>query len=187
MILNDKQIQELVIEHAMIDPFLPHQSNRPGVISFGLSSYGYDFRCGNRFKIFHNVYNTLVNPKKISKETYVEMNNTLGECVIPPNGFALSYTLERFKMPKDIIGLCIGKSTYARCGIIINVTPIEPEWEGHITIEISNTTPNPCIIYAGEGIGQLLFFKGDLPAVTYETRHGKYQNQPADIVLPKVV
>lgn len=185
MILSDYEITILAQIDGMIDPFVSQLISGNGLISYGLSSFGYDFRCANEFKVFHNAHNTLVDPKNLHPNAFVNVKDS--QCVIPPNGFALSYTIERFKMPQDIMGICIGKSTYARCGIIINVTPIEPGWEGHITIEISNTTPNPCIIYAGEGIGQLLFFKGEVPTVNYATRKGKYQNQPADIVLPKVV
>lgn len=148
----------------------------PGVISYGLSSYGYDIRVSNHFKIFTNVHNTVVDPKNFNEQSFVSIDTD--ECIIPPNSFALARTVERFKIPRNVLVLCVGKSTYARCGIIVNVTPLEPEWEGYLTLEISNTTPLPAKIYANEGIAQLLFFESDEAcSVSYADKKGKYQNQ----------
>ncbi len=183
MILSDKEIKEYVKKYKMITPFKTSQIGK-GVISYGLSSYGYDFRIANEFKIFTNVNNAIVDPKNFSSKSFVDFKGK--ECVIPPNSFILGKSLERFCIPRDILGLCIGKSTYARCGLIINITPIEPMWEGYITIEISNTTPLPAKIYANEGIAQLLFFKASSACkVSYADKKGKYQGQK-DITLPKI-
>ena len=170
-------------EHQMIDPFVDDQV-RDGVISYGVSSYGYDVRVGNEFKVFTNVYNTVVDPKNFDPKSFVDI--TADVCIIPPNSFALASTIEYFRIPRDILTICLGKSTYARCGIIVNVTPFEPEWEGHVTIEISNTTPLPAKIYANEGIAQVLFFQGDEPCATsYKDKKGKYQAQRG-VTLPKM-
>jgi dCTP deaminase len=167
----------------MIEPFVEKQ-NRQGVISYGLSSYGYDARVSREFKIFTNVDSAVVDPKKFSAESFVDRETDI--CVVPPNSFALASTMEYFRIPRDVLVICLGKSTYARCGIIVNVTPLEPEWEGHVTIEISNTTPLPARIYAGEGICQFLFFKSDqMCEVSYADRGGKYQRQRG-VTLPKL-
>ncbi len=150
-------------EHQMIEPFVDDQV-RAGVISYGVSSYGYDVRVGDEFKVFTNVYNTVVDPKNFDPKSFVDIKADV--CIIPPNSFALASTIEYFRIPRDILTVCLGKSTYARCGIIVNVTPFEPEWEGHVTIEISNTTPLPAKIYANEGIAQVLFFQSDEPCAT---------------------
>ena len=170
-------------EHAMIEPFVDHQV-REGVISYGLSSYGYDIRVAEEFKIFTNVYSAVVDPKKFDRASMVDFNGEV--CVIPPNSFALARTVEYFRIPRGVLTLCVGKSTYARCGIIVNVTPFEPEWEGFVTLEISNTTPLPARIYANEGIAQVIFFEGDqVCEVSYADKKGKYQKQQS-ILLPKV-
>jgi dCTP deaminase len=167
----------------MIDPFT-ETLKREGVISFGLSSYGYDARVSREFKIFTNVDSAVVDPKHFSSQSFVDRE--LDVCVVPPNSFALARTVEYFRIPRDVLVICLGKSTYARCGIIVNVTPLEPEWEGHVTIEISNTTPLPARIYAGEGICQFLFFKSDqVCEVSYADRGGKYQKQRG-VTLPKL-
>ncbi|MHA1558497.1 MAG: dCTP deaminase [Alphaproteobacteria bacterium] len=179
----DSWIKEQVLKNKMIDPFVDHQE-RKGVISYGLSSYGYDARVSNEFKIFTNTYNTLIDPKNFSTNSFVEVETDV--CIIPPNSFVLSRTMEYFRIPRDALALCIGKSTYARCGIIINVTPLEPESEGHITLEFSNTTPLPVKIYAFEGCCQFLFFKGEQPCrSSYKEKTGKYMKQEG-ITLPKV-
>jgi dCTP deaminase len=170
-------------EHRMIEPFVDDQV-REGVISYGVSSYGYDVRVGNQFKVFTNVYNTVVDPKHFDPKSFVDI--TAEVCIIPPNSFALASTIEYFRIPRDVLTVCLGKSTYARCGIIVNVTPFEPEWEGHVTIEISNTTPLPAKIYANEGIAQVLFFQSDEPCTTsYKDKKGKYQAQRG-VTLPKM-
>jgi dCTP deaminase len=170
-------------EHQMIEPFVDDQV-RQGVISYGVSSYGYDVRVGDDFKVFTNVYNTVVDPKNFDSKSFVDIKADV--CIIPPNSFALASTIEYFRIPRDILTVCLGKSTYARCGIIVNVTPFEPEWEGHVTIEISNTTPLPAKIYANEGIAQVLFFQGDEPCTTsYKDKKGKYQAQRG-VTLPKI-
>ncbi len=170
-------------EHQMIDPFVDDQV-RDGVISYGVSSYGYDVRVGNEFKVFTNVYNTVVDPKNFDPKSFVDI--TADVCIIPPNSFALASTIEYFRIPRDILTICLGKSTYARCGIIVNVTPFEPEWEGHVTIEISNTTPLPAKIYANEGIAQVLFFQSDDACTkSYKDKKGKYQAQRG-VTLPKL-
>ena len=170
-------------ENGMIEPFEPKQV-KDGTISYGLSSYGYDIRVAEEFKVFTNVHNVIVDPKNFDDRSFVDVNGT--ECIIPPNSFALARTLEHFRIPRDVLVLCVGKSTYARCGIIVNVTPLEPTWSGYLTLEISNTTPLPAKIYGGEGIAQLLFFEGDqAPSVAYEDRQGKYQDQ-VGVTLPKL-
>jgi dCTP deaminase len=173
----------MALEHQMIDPFVDDQV-REGVISYGVSSYGYDVRVGDEFKVFTNVYNTVVDPKHFDSKSFVDIRADV--CIIPPNSFALASTIEYFRIPRDILTICLGKSTYARCGIIVNVTPFEPEWEGHVTIEISNTTPLPAKIYANEGIAQVLFFQSDEPcAKSYKDKKGKYQAQRG-VTLPKI-
>ena len=159
-IKSDRWITRMAREHNMIEPFVDDQV-RQGVISYGVSSYGYDVRVGDEFKVFTNVYNTVVDPKNFDPKSFVDIRADV--CIIPPNSFALASTIEYFRIPRDILTICLGKSTYARCGIIVNVTPFEPEWEGHVTIEISNTTPLPAKIYANEGIAQVLFFQSDEP------------------------
>jgi dCTP deaminase len=167
-----------------IEPFA-EEAARPGVISYGLSSYGYDVRVGRHFKIFTNVYGAVVDPKHFSPTAFVDIE--ADSCVIPPNSFALAETVEHFAIPRDILAVCLGKSTYARCGIIVNITPLEPEWRGKITIEISNTTPLPARIYANEGIAQILFFRADAVCHTsYADKKGKYQDQQG-LTLPFVV
>ena len=179
----DRWIKRMAVEHRMIEPFVDRQA-RSGVVSFGLSSYGYDIRVADEFKVFTNIYNTLVDPKNFDPRSFVDMKGDV--CIIPPNSFALARTIEYFRIPRDILTICLGKSTYARCGIIVNVTPFEPEWEGHVTIEISNTTPLPAKIYANEGIAQVLFFQGDEPCdVSYKDKQGKYQAQRG-VTLPKI-
>jgi dCTP deaminase len=179
----DTWITRMAREHQMIEPFVDDQV-RQGVISYGVSSYGYDVRVGDEFKVFTNVYNTVVDPKHFDPKSFVDIK--ADECVIPPNSFALASTIEYFRIPRDVLTVCLGKSTYARCGIIVNVTPFEPEWEGHVTIEISNTTPLPAKIYANEGIAQVLFFQSDEPcARSYKDKKGKYQAQRG-VTLPKL-
>ena len=182
-IMPDKWIREMALARGMIEPFVEKQT-RQGVISYGLSSYGYDARVGRDFKIFTNVSSAVVDPKNFSSESFVDKTTDI--CVVPPNSFALASTMEYFRIPRDTLVICLGKSTYARCGIIVNVTPLEPEWEGHVTIEISNTTPLPARIYAGEGICQFLFFKSDqVCEVSYADRGGKYQKQRG-VTLPRL-
>ena len=166
-----------------IEPFAPQQ-HRPGVISYGLTSYGYDVRVDRRFKVFTNVYGSTVDPKRFDPKSFVDIEGD--ECVIPPNSFALAETVETFDVPRDMLVICLGKSTYARCGIIVNVTPLEPEWRGRVTIEISNTTPLPAKIYSNEGIAQVVFFTGDEPPeVSYGDKKGKYQGQRG-VTLPRI-
>jgi dCTP deaminase len=173
----------MAVDKGMIEPFADSQV-RDGVISFGVSSYGYDIRVADEFKIFTNVYSAVVDPKHFDPNSMVDFNGEI--CVIPPNSFALARTVEYFRIPRDVLTVCLGKSTYARCGIIVNVTPFEPEWEGFVTLEISNTTPLPARIYANEGIAQVLFFQADeVCDVSYADKKGKYQKQEA-IVLPKL-
>jgi len=174
----------MALEHGMIEPF-EDQQVRAGVISYGLSSYGYDIRVADEFKIFTpNPYNTVVDPKHLDERSLIPFKGEV--CIIPPNSFALAVTVEYFRIPRNVLTITVGKSTYARCGIITNVTPFEPGWEGFVTLEISNTTPLPARIYAGEGIAQVLFFEADEPCeVSYADRKGKYQRQ-SGIVLPKV-
>lgn len=182
-ILSDRWIREQAQNHNMIEPFEEAQ-RREGNISYGLSSYGYDARCAPEFKIFTNVDSEIVDPKKFSPKSFVERSGDV--CIIPPNSFALARTVEYFRIPEDVLVICLGKSTYARCGIIVNVTPLEPGWEGHVTLEFSNTTPLPARIYANEGVCQFLFFKGNEPCeVSYKDRAGKYQGQTG-ITLPKL-
>jgi len=179
----DKWIKRMALEHQMIDPFVDDQV-RTGVISYGLSSYGYDIRVADDFKVFTNVYGSIVDPKNFDPKSFVDIRTDV--CVIPPNSFALARTIEYFRIPRDVLTVCLGKSTYARCGIIVNVTPFEPEWEGYVTIEISNTTPLPAKIYANEGIAQVLFFQSDEPcAKSYKDKKGKYQAQQG-LTLPKI-
>ena len=183
MIASDKWIRRMATEHGMIAPFVEKLVTH-GKISYGLSSYGYDVRVGDHFKMFHNLNSTLVDPKHFDPKAFVDHH---GDCIIPPNSFVLAETVERFKMPRNVLAITMGKSTYARCGIIVNVTPLEPEWEGVITMEISNTTPLPAKIYAGEGIAQIIFLIGEAVCETsYADRKGKYQNQTG-LTLPKVV
>jgi dCTP deaminase len=171
------------LEHDMINPFSEKQV-REGVISYGLSSYGYDLRVADEFKIFTNVNNALVDPKKFDEKSFVTVQTDI--CIVPPNSFALARSIEYFKIPRSVLTICVGKSTYARCGIIVNVTPFEPEWEGFVTLEISNTTPLPARIYANEGLCQIIFFESDEVCETsYADRKGKYQAQKG-IVLPKL-
>lgn len=180
----DHWIRKMALEHKMIDPFVEGQVSK-GVISYGLSSYGYDIRVTDEFKVFTNVHNSLVDPKNFDEKSFVEIK--ADECIIPPNSFALTRTVEYFRIPRSTVTICLGKSTYARCGIIVNVTPFEPEWEGHVTLEISNTTPIPAKIYANEGIAQVLFFEGDEECeVSYADKKGKYQKQMG-ITTPRIV
>mgnify|MGYP001025138037 CR=1 FL=1 len=182
-LLPDFRIRQLAKEKSMIEPFLDKQV-RDGKISYGLSSYGYDIRVTDEFKIFTNVYSAVVDPKAFDCRSMIDFKGDV--CIIPPNSFALARTVEYFRIPRNILTICLGKSTYARCGIIVNVTPFEPEWEGFATLEISNTTPLPAKIYANEGIAQVLFFKNDeLCEVSYADKKGKYQAQKG-IVLPKL-
>ena len=179
----DKWIRRMAQEHRMIEPFEDRQV-RQGVISYGVSSYGYDVRIADEFKIFTNINSTIVDPKSFDPRSFVDFKGEV--CIIPPNSFALARTVEYFRIPRTVITVCLGKSTYARCGIIVNVTPFEPEWEGTATLEISNTTPLPAKIYANEGIAQVLFFQSDEPcAVSYGDKRGKYLKQ-IDVTLPRV-
>ena len=179
----DTWITRMALEHRMIEPFVDDQV-RAGVISYGVSSYGYDVRVGDRFKVFTNVFNTIVDPKNFDPKSFVDIQAE--ECVIPPNSFALASTIEYFRIPRDVLTVCLGKSTYARCGIIVNVTPFEPEWEGFVTLEISNTTPLPARVYANEGIAQVLFFQSDEVCETsYADKKGKYQKQQG-LTLPRL-
>lgn len=187
-IKSDRWIMEMAKKHHMIEPFEPGQvsKNQLGnkIVSFGTSSYGYDVRCANEFKIFTNINSTTVDPKTFDPDSFVDVVSDV--CIIPPNSFALGRTVEYFRIPRDILTICLGKSTYARCGIIVNVTPLEPEWEGHVTLEFSNTTPLPAKIYANEGCAQMLFLGSDEPCKTsYLDRKGKYQGQTG-VTLPKV-
>jgi len=181
-ILSDRWIRRMAKEKGMIEPFVDSQK-RDGIISYGLSSYGYDARVGTDFKIFTNVDSAVVDPKNFAANSFVDRSSDV--CIIPPNSFALARTVEYFRIPRDVLVICVGKSTYARCGIIVNVTPLEPEWEGHVTLEFSNTTPLPAKIYANEGIAQMLFFEADeVCATSYKDRGGKYQGQKG-VTLPK--
>ena len=182
-VLSDKWIKKMSKTKGMIKPFVDKQ-NRRGKVSFGLSSYGYDARVSNEFKIFTNVNSEIVDPKNFKPTNFVTKNTS--ECIIPPNSFVLARTVEKFKIPDDVLVICLGKSTYARCGIIVNVTPLEPGWEGYVTLEFSNTTPLPAKIYANEGVAQFIFLKGnEKPEVTYADRNGKYMGQTG-VTLPKV-
>lgn len=179
-ILSDKEIHRLAVEHRMIEPFVERQArqldNGQRAISYGLSSYGYDLRVADEFKVFTKVFNTVVDPKNFDPKSFVDLQGDV--CIVPPNSFALARSIEYFRIPRDILTICIGKSTYARCGIIVNVTPFEPEWEGHVTLEISNTTPLPANIYANKGLAQVLFLRASEPCDTsYADRGGKYQKQ----------
>jgi dCTP deaminase len=180
---SDTWIRKMAREQAMIEPFVDNQV-RQGVISYGVSSYGYDIRIADEFKIFTNVFSAIVDPKNFDPHSMIDFKGDM--CIIPPNSFALARTIEYFRIPRSVLTLCIGKSTYARCGIIVNVTPFEPEWEGFVTLEISNTTPLPAKIYAHEGIAQVLFFEADEVCETsYADKKGKYQKQQS-IMLPKL-
>jgi dCTP deaminase len=171
----DRWIRQMALEHGMIEPFEDRQV-RAGVISYGLSSYGYDMRVADEFRIFTNVYNTVVDPKHFSADSMVEFQGEV--CIVPPNSFVLARSVEYFRVPRGVLCICLGKSTYARSGLVVNVTPFEPEWEGQVTIEISNTTPLPAKVYANEGISQVLFLEGDeVCEVSYADRSGKYQGQ----------
>jgi len=179
----DNWIRRMATEHRMIEPFVDSQV-RDGVISYGLSSYGYDIRVTNEFKIFTNVHSAVVDPKNFNPNSFVDYVGDI--CVIPPNSFVLAQTVEYFRIPRDVLTVCLGKSTYARCGLIVNVTPFEPEWEGYVTLEISNTTPLPARVYANEGIAQVLFFQSDeVCDISYADRKGKYQKQQR-IELPRI-
>ncbi len=180
---SDRWIRQMALEKGMIQPFVDSQV-RKGVISYGLSSYGYDARVADEFKIFTNVHSTLVDPKDFNPKSFVDFKGDI--CVVPPNSFALARTVEYFKIPRKCITVCVGKSSYARCGIILNVTPFEPEWEGYATLEISNTTPLPARIYANEGIVQVLFLESDEDCITsYADKKGKYQAQTG-VTLPRL-
>lgn len=186
-IKSDRWIRQMAQEYGMIEPFEPQQVryNERGekLVSYGTSSYGYDVRCANEFKVFTNVHSAIVDPKNFDERSLIDIVGD--ECIIPPNSFALARTVEYFRIPRDVLTICLGKSTYARCGIIVNVTPLEPEWEGHVTLEFSNTTNLPARIYAGEGVAQMLFFQSDEVCQTsYKDRGGKYQGQTG-VTLPK--
>jgi len=182
-IMPDTWIKQMAEQSGMIKPFVAEQ-NKNGVISYGLSSYGYDARVANEFKVFTNVNNAMVDPKNFSDESFIQRNDD--SCIIPPNSFVLARTVEYFIIPREVLVVCLGKSTYARCGIIVNVTPLEPGWEGYVTLEFSNTTPLPAKIYANEGAAQFIFLKGnEKPEVTYADRDGKYMKQKG-VTLPKV-
>ena len=186
-IKSDHWIRRMAQKEKMIEPFSATQVRQVegrSVISYGLSSYGYDLRVSNEFKVFTNVFNTVVDPKAFDEKSFVDLTEDV--CIVPPNSFALARSIEYFKIPRDVLTICVGKSTYARCGIIVNVTPFEPEWEGFVTLEISNTTPLPARIYANEGLCQILFFQSDeICETSYKDRGGKYQAQKG-IVLPKL-
>lgn len=183
---SDRWIEKMAREAQMITPFEPRQvreANGGLGISYGLSSYGYDVRCADEFKIFTNIHSAIVDPKAFDAASFVDVKKD--QCIIPPNSFALARTIEYFRIPRDVIVICLGKSTYARCGIIVNVTPLEPEWEGHVTLEFSNTTPLPAKIHANEGVAQLIFLQSDEAcSVSYRDRQGKYQGQTG-VTLPK--
>ena len=186
-IKSDKWIRRMAEQHGMIEPFEPGQirsANGNKIVSYGTSSYGYDVRCADEFKIFTNINSAIVDPKNFDAASFVDIKSDV--CIIPPNSFALARTVEYFRIPRDVLVVCVGKSTYARCGIIVNVTPLEPEWEGHVTLEFSNTTPLPAKIYANEGACQFLFLQGDEPCeVSYRDKAGKYQGQRG-VTLPKI-
>ena len=185
-IKSDKWIRKMARDHGMIEPFEADQVkyvDGKRVVSYGTSSYGYDIRCADEFKIFTNVYSSIVDPKDFCPKSFVDIKEDV--CIIPPNSFALARTIEYFRIPRQVMTVCLGKSTYARCGIIVNVTPFEPEWEGYVTLEFSNTTPLPAKIYANEGVAQVLFFESDEECdVSYADRNGKYQGQTG-VTLPK--
>lgn len=184
-IKSDQWIEKMALEQGMIEPFSPAQVRTQGenrVISYGVSSYGYDVRCSNEFKVFTNINSAIVDPKQFDLNSFVDVQSDV--CIIPPNSFALARTVEYFRIPRNILTICLGKSTYARCGIIVNVTPLEPEWEGHVTLEFSNTTPLPAKIYAHEGVAQLIFLEATEECqVSYRDREGKYQGQ-VGVTLP---
>jgi len=186
-IKSDNWIKRMALEHGMIEPFVDRQVKQltdQKVVSYGVSSYGYDLRVANEFKIFTNVYNSIVDPKNFTDDAFIQRDGDV--CIVPPNSFALARSVEYFRIPRNVLTICLGKSTYARCGIIVNVTPFEPEWEGYVTIEISNTTPLPAKIYANEGIAQVLFFQADEQCdVSYADRKGKYMKQ-VGITLPQI-
>lgn len=188
MLQSDRWIRKMALEHGMIEPFVDRQlrsAEGNKLVSFGLSSYGYDLRVAHEFKVFTNVYNSIVDPKQFREDSFVDFKNVT-TCIIPPNSFALARSVEYFRIPRNVLTLCIGKSTYARCGIIVNVTPFEPEWEGTVTLEISNTTPLPAKIYAGEGLAQVLFFEAkEACEVSYADRKGKYMKQ-LEITCPRI-
>jgi dCTP deaminase len=187
-IKSDRWIRRMAQEHGMLEPFEPGQVKQVDgqrIVSYGTSSYGYDVRCSREFKVFTNINSTIVDPKHFDPKSFVDV--VADECIIPPNSFALARTVEYFRIPRDTLVVCLGKSTYARCGIIVNVTPLEPEWEGHVTLEFSNTTPLPARIYANEGVAQMLFFQADADDIcetSYKDRGGKYQGQTG-VTLPK--
>jgi len=186
-IKSDKWIRRMAAETGMIEPFEPDQvrtgKNNDRLISYGTSSYGYDVRCSNEFKVFTNIHSATVDPKNFDEKSFVDV--TGDECIIPPNSFVLARTVEYFRIPRNVLTICLGKSTYARCGIIVNVTPLEPEWEGHVTLEFSNTTSLPAKIYSNEGVAQMLFLESDeVCEVSYKDRGGKYQGQKG-VTLPK--
>jgi len=185
-IKSDKWIRRMAAEHGMIEPFESDQVRQVGdrkVVSFGTSSYGYDIRCSSEFKIFTNINSAIVDPKNFDANSFVDFHGDV--CIIPPNSFALARTVEYFRIPRNVLTICLGKSTYARCGIIVNVTPFEPEWEGYVTLEFSNTTTLPAKIYANEGVAQVIFFEADEECdVSYKDRGGKYQGQQG-VTLPK--
>jgi dCTP deaminase len=182
----DSWIEKMAREHGMISPFQSPQLREVSgdkIISYGVSSYGYDVRCSTEFKIFTNINSAIVDPKAFDENSFVDLNSDV--CIIPPNSFALARTVEYFRIPRNVLTICLGKSTYARCGIIVNVTPLEPEWEGHVTLEFSNTTTLPAKIYANEGVAQMIFLEAnDICAVSYRDRNGKYQGQQG-VTLPK--
>ena len=181
--MADRWIRRMATEHGMIEPYEDRQV-RAGVISYGVSSYGYDMRVADEFRIFTNVLNSIVDPKNFDPNSFVEFRGDV--CIVPPNSFALARSVEYFRIPRDVLVICLGKSTYARCGIIVNVTPLEPGWEGHVTLEFSNTTPLPAKIYANEGACQFLFLQGNEPCeVSYADKAGKYQGQRG-VTLPKI-
>ena len=187
-IKSDKWIRRMAEQHGMIDPFEPGQVRQSDdghkIVSYGTSSYGYDIRCAPEFKVFTNIYSTVVDPKNFDPKSFVDIESDV--CIIPPNSFALARTLEYFRIPRNVLTICLGKSTYARCGIIVNVTPFEPEWEGYVTLEFSNTTPLPAKIYANEGCAQVLFIESDeVCEMSYKDRGGKYQGQ-VGVTLPKM-
>ncbi|UCE31169.1 MAG: dCTP deaminase [Burkholderiales bacterium] len=185
-IKSDRWIRRMAESHGMIDPFEPGQVRSVEgrrIVSYGTSSYGYDVRCANEFKIFTNINSSIVDPKAFDERSFVDFRGDV--CIIPPNSFALARTVEFFRIPRNVLTICLGKSTYARCGIIVNVTPLEPEWEGHVTLEFSNSTPLPARIYAGEGCAQVIFLESDEPCeVSYLDRGGKYQGQRG-VTLPR--
>ncbi|MEB0039758.1 MULTISPECIES: dCTP deaminase [unclassified Pseudomonas] len=185
-IKSDKWIRRMAQEHAMIEPFVERQVRGEGanrLISYGVSSYGYDVRCAAEFKVFTNINSATVDPKNFDEKSFVDVTSDV--CIIPPNSFALARTVEYFRIPRNVLTICLGKSTYARCGIIVNVTPLEPEWEGHVTLEFSNTTTLPAKIYANEGVAQMLFLESDEECeISYKDRGGKYQGQRG-VTLPR--